>query len=197
PSSLLTTATAVSGLSLAGSRSFPEITRKSFGAARACTSRYGANRAMVRTRRATILLIANSPSQADRQPIASVSADVAPADPAAAPANFFLYGGQYWVFVNGGWHVSRHHDGPWIVVGPQFVPRPLLLVPVRYYHVPPGHWKQWNHQAAPRWEREWGGEWADKRGWKGRDDDDRGDGRGRGHGADRGEGRGKGHAKGN
>ncbi len=113
----------------------------------------------------------------------------------AAPANFFVYGGQYWVFVNGGWHVSRDHDGPWILVGPQFVPRPLLAVPVRYYRVPPGHWKQWNHQTAPRWEHEWGGEWADKRDWKGRDDD-RGDGRGKGHGADRDEGRGKGHAKG-
>ena len=113
----------------------------------------------------------------------------------AAPANFFFYGGQYWVFANDGWHVSRHHDGPWILVGPQFVPRPLLFVPVRYYRVPPGHWKQWNHEAAPRWGHEWGREWADKRSWKDRDDD-RGDDRGKGHGEDRGEGRGKGHGKG-
>ncbi len=89
----------------------------------------------------------------------------------AAPANFFFYSGQYWVFVNDGWHVSRHQDGPWILVGPQFVPRPLLFVPVRYY------------------------EWADKRAWKDRDDD-RGEDRGKGHGEDRGEGRGKGHGKG-
>jgi hypothetical protein len=103
-----------------------------------------------------------------------------------APTNVFFYGGQYWVF-NGGWHVSRRHDGPWILVAPQFVPRPVLLVPVRYYHVPPGHWKQWQRQAPPHWEDEWGREWADKRAWKGRDDD-RGDDRGKGHG--------KGHDKG-
>jgi len=113
----------------------------------------------------------------------------------AAPANVFFYSGQYWVFANDGWLVSRHHDGPWIVVGPQFVPRPLLFVPVRYYRVPPGHWKQWNHEAAPRWGKEWGREWADKRAWKDRDDN-RGDDRGKGHGEDRGEGRGKGHGKG-
>jgi len=115
----------------------------------------------------------------------------------AAPANFFFYGGQYWVFNDGGWHVGRRHDGPWIHVAPQFVPRPVLMVPVRYYHVPPGHWKQWQRQAPPRWEHEWGNEWAHKRAWKGhgrdRDrEDDRRDGRQEGHG----EGRGKGHGRG-
>jgi hypothetical protein len=83
-----------------------------------------------------------------------------------APGNFFFYGNQYWVFTPGGWHVSRRHDGPWVFVAPQFVPRPVLSVPVRYYHVPPGHWKQWQRQAPPRWEREWGHDWADKRAWK-------------------------------
>lgn len=105
------------------------------------------------------------------------------------PANFFFYGGQYWVFANGGWHVGPRHHGPWILVAPQFVPRPLLFVPVRYYHVPPGHWKQWNHHAPPRWEREWGPEWANKRAWKGRGDDrddDRGDGHRKGGGKGRG-----------
>jgi len=67
----------------------------------------------------------------------------------AAPANVFFYGSQYWVFANGGWHVSRRHEGPWILVAPQFVPRPVLLVPVRYYHVPPGHWKQCNVKGRP------------------------------------------------
>jgi len=124
----------------------------------------------------------------------------------AAPANLFFYGDQYWIFSNGGWHVSRQHGGPWIVVAPQFVPRPLLAVPVRYYHVPPGHWKQWNHQASPRWEHEWGQEWAHKRQWRGRDDDrgghrgqraerrgDRGDDRGKDRGKGHGKGQGKGH----
>jgi hypothetical protein len=130
----------------------------------------------------------------------------------AAPANVFFYGGQYWIFANGGWHVSRRHEGPWIVVAPQFVPRPVLLVPVRYYHVPPGHWKQWQRQAPPQWEHEWGHGWAEKRAWKdggrgpdagwsraqahadgpGRPDKDRDDGPGRGHG----KGHDKGHGKG-
>ena len=90
----------------------------------------------------------------------------------SAPTNVFFYGEQYWIFADGGWFVSRHHGGPWIIVGPQFVPRPLLAVPVRYYHVPPGHWKQWHHHAPPRWGHEWGHEWAHKRQWKDRDHDD-------------------------
>jgi len=83
---------------------------------------------------------------------------------------------------------------PWVVVGPQFVPRPVLLVPVQYYHVPPGHWKKWERARAPHWREEWGPEWADKRGWKGRDrdhdDDDRpGHGKGPGKGKRKGPGR--------
>src|SRR4029077_14300010 len=61
----------------------------------------------------------------------------------AAPGNLFLYGGQYWAFYVSGWCVSRGYSGPGVVVAPQSVPRPVLLVPVQYYHVPPGHWKQW------------------------------------------------------
>ena len=127
----------------------------------------------------------------------------------SAPANVFFYSGQYWIFANGGWHVSRRHEGPWILVAPQFVPRPVLLVPVRYYHVPPGHWKQWQRQAPPRWENEWGHGWAEKRAWKGGPGPDHGwsraqaraDGPGR-QGPDRdgpgrdGHGHGKGHGKG-
>jgi len=92
----------------------------------------------------------------------------------SAPDNFFFYGGQYWVFTNGGWHVSRGYNGPWIVVAPQYVPRPVLLVPVRYYHAPPGHWKQWQGGAPPHWEHEWGHSWAEKRGWKEHGNNDRG-----------------------
>ena len=104
-----------------------------------------------------------------------------------APVNLFLYGGQYWAFANGGWHVSRGYDGPWVVVGPQFVPRPVLMVPVQYYHVPPGHWNKWERKHAPRWREDWGPEWADKRGWKERDGDD--DHPGKGHGKGHGRGR--------
>jgi hypothetical protein len=107
----------------------------------------------------------------------------------SAPYNLFVYNGQYWAFSNNAWYVAAGYNGPWIAVGPQFVPRPLLLVPVRYYPVPPGHWKQWERQRPPHWHDEWGREWAEKREWradKHHGDDGDGDrGRGRGHGRDR------------
>lgn len=108
----------------------------------------------------------------------------------ASPGNLFFYNGQYWAFASGGWYVSRGYNGPWIVVAPQFVPRPVLLVPVQYYHVPPGHWRNWERSRPPHWHEDWGREWADKREWKSRErgrGGDRGEkpGKGRGHGQDR------------
>jgi hypothetical protein len=106
----------------------------------------------------------------------------------AVEGNLFFYNRQYWAFAGNGWYVSSRHAGPWILVAPQFVPRPVLLVPVQYYRVPPGHWKKWKHTNAPRWQDEYGGEWSRKRNWKHDDrDDDRGRGKGRGRG--RGHGR--------
>ena len=67
--------------------------------------------------------------------------------------------------------MSGGYNGPWVVVAPEFVPRPVLFVPVQYYHVPPGHWKKWAPQRPPRWQEDWGREWADKREWKSRDRD--------------------------
>ena len=80
----------------------------------------------------------------------------------AVPANYFLYGGRYYVFNNGAWYSARGYNGPWVVVGPQYVPRPLLSVPVRYYHVPPPQWRGWRHDAPPRWQRTWGSDWHDR-----------------------------------
>lgn len=108
----------------------------------------------------------------------------------AAPGNLFFYNGQYWAFASGGWYVSGGYNGPWVVVASQFVPRPMLLVPVEYYHAPPGHWNKWARNRPPHWPDDWGREWADKREWKSRDrdrdDDDRGGkkGKGKGHGRD-------------
>ncbi|MGH7302096.1 MAG: hypothetical protein ACRELZ_02320 [Candidatus Rokuibacteriota bacterium] len=123
----------------------------------------------------------------------------------SVPGNVFFYSNQYWIYASGGWHVSRRHDGPWIVVAPQFVPRPVLFVPVRYYHAPPGHWKQWRGDAPPHWGHEWGHGWAEKRAWKDRDKDHGGKhhaaraggppGHGRGDGPGK-EGHGKGHGRG-
>jgi len=98
----------------------------------------------------------------------------------SAPVNLFFYSNQYWAFANGGWYVSAGYNGPWIVVAPQFVPRPVLRVPVNYYRMPPGHWKQWQKKQPPRWGSEWGREWADKRAWN--DDRDRGESKGHGKG---------------
>lgn len=107
-----------------------------------------------------------------------------------APGNVFFYSNQYWAFANGGWYLSSGHGGPWIVVAPQFVPRSILLVPVQYYHAPPGHWKKWEQKRPPRWDDEWGRDWADKRAWK--HDDDRSKGRGRDDDGSKGRGRGQG-----
>ncbi len=106
------------------------------------------------------------------------------------PVNMFLYGGQFWVFTNGGWWVSAGYNGPWLAVGPQFVPRPILLVPVAYYHAPPGHWTQWNKHQPPLWATEWGPEWSKKRAWKAQGQDWE-DGKGKGKAKAKGNGKGR------
>ena len=77
----------------------------------------------------------------------------------AVPANYFFYGGEYYVFTNGVWYMGHRHNGPWVIVAPEYIPLPILSVPVRYYRAPPPHWKQWQRQAAPRWDPAWGHEW--------------------------------------
>lgn len=117
----------------------------------------------------------------------------------AGPANIFFYDRQYWGFANDAWYVSRGHNGPWVAVSPQFVPRSILLVPVRYYPHRPGRWQKWGHDHPPRWHDEWGRDWAHKREWKHRDrddDDDRGRGHVRSRGRDDDDDRGKGKDRG-
>ena len=103
-------------------------------------------------------------------------------------------------YANNGWYVSRGYSGPWVVVAPQIVPRPVLLVPVNYYRMPPGHWKQWQKKYPPQWGHEWGSDWAHKRSWKDRDDRGHDDHPGKGHDDQRGAGHdgpsGKGHGGG-
>lgn len=89
----------------------------------------------------------------------------------AVGANYFFYGGHYYVFTDSGWHVGRTYKGPWVIVQPAYVPLPLLTVPVRYYHAPPAHWKRWRRDAPPEWNPEWGGEWKkahkdEEKAWK-------------------------------
>lgn len=76
--------------------------------------------------------------------------------------NFFFYDGGYYVFRRGAWYMAPRHNGPWAIVGPEFVPRPLLAVPVRYYRVPPPEWKRGHAEAAPHWQPTYGRRWEDR-----------------------------------
>jgi hypothetical protein len=77
----------------------------------------------------------------------------------AVAANVFFYGGQYWVFANDAWYAGPTYGGPWVVVGPPYIPLPLLTVPVGYFRAPPPYWKHWRRDAPPRWNPAWGHEW--------------------------------------
>lgn len=76
--------------------------------------------------------------------------------------NFFFYDGGYYVFRKGAWYMAPRHNGPWAVVAPAYVPRPLLAVPVRYYRVPPAEWKRGHAEAAPHWQPTYGRRWEDR-----------------------------------
>ena len=80
----------------------------------------------------------------------------------AVPANYFVYGGRYYVFFAGGWYASAGYDGPWVAVVPALVPPPILAVPVRYYRVLPREWRAWRLDAPPRWDGRWGRRWVER-----------------------------------
>jgi hypothetical protein len=64
------------------------------------------------------------------------------------PANYFFYGGQYYLFANNAWFVATAYNGPWLAVPIKQVPAPILAIPVQYYKIPPGHWKK---HGPPPW----------------------------------------------
>lgn len=71
---------------------------------------------------------------------------VVPSTPAVRYApdfsvDVFLYGGRYYAW-NGGWFVAPGPGAAWTYIEPSHVPRPVLIVPGRYYKVPPGHLKK-------------------------------------------------------
>jgi len=76
--------------------------------------------------------------------------------------NFFFYDGGYYVYRRGAWYMAPRYNGPWAVVAPEYVPRPLLAVPIRYYRVPPAEWKHWHAEAAPHWVPVYGRRWEDR-----------------------------------
>jgi hypothetical protein len=63
--------------------------------------------------------------------------------------NYFAYGGRFYVYQSDTWFTATAYNGPWVAIGLQRVPRPVLAVPVQYYKVPPGHWKK--KQGPPPW----------------------------------------------
>ena len=65
-------------------------------------------------------------------------------------SNYFFYDGLYWVYEGDNWYASSWYNGPWGIVGPQYVPVYMLRVPVRYYRQPPGYFRGWRADAPPR-----------------------------------------------
>jgi hypothetical protein len=94
------------------------------------------------------------------------------------PYNYFVYEKQYYLYHEGRWHRSRHHDGPWAVLVADRVPRPLLAVPVDYYNAPPAHWKK---HGPPPWAHAKGHEAKRDHGRK-HDEEERGHGKDKRHG---------------
>ena len=81
-------------------------------------------------------------------------------------ANFFFYDGMYWVYQGDSWYASSWYNGPWSLVGPQYVPLYVLRIPVRYYRAPPPYFHGWRSDAPPRWDEHWGNDWGQQRkGW--------------------------------
>jgi hypothetical protein len=81
-------------------------------------------------------------------------------------SNFFFYDGMYWVYQGDNWYASSWYNGPWGLVGPEFVPLFILRIPVRYYRFPPAYFYGWRPDAPPRWGEYWGNDWAQHRsGW--------------------------------
>jgi hypothetical protein len=87
----------------------------------------------------------------------------------AARADLFFYRGRWWTRHEGRWFRSHSYDGPWVVVGPRYVPVEIVRLPrdyrqvyVREHHVPYGqlkkHWERREHDRRKRV-----GEWKD---WK-------------------------------
>jgi hypothetical protein len=81
-------------------------------------------------------------------------------------SNYFFYDGLYWVYWGDNWYTSEWYNGPWQLVGPEYVPQFLLLVPVRYYRSPPSYFRGWYRDGPPRWGEHWGHSWEQRRaGW--------------------------------
>ena len=90
--------------------------------------------------------------------------------------------GRYWYYVDDGyWYRASSWRGPFVQIRVGFVPRSLIMVPLRYRH----HWRHVTYDNASYYrsrdrayrDRGWG-----DRGWGDRDDRNHDRGRGKGHG---------------
>ena len=65
--------------------------------------------------------------------------------------NYFTYGGSYYTYHGDRWFMSPAYNGPWTYVERARVPRPILVVPARYYHEPPRYvrYKRHPHGMPP------------------------------------------------
>ncbi len=87
----------------------------------------------------------------------------------SARGDLFFYRGRWWTRHEGRWFRARAYDGPWVVVGPRYVPVEIVRMPgdyrrvyVREQHVPYGQLKKhWERREYDR--RRHAGEWKD---WK-------------------------------
>jgi hypothetical protein len=85
----------------------------------------------------------------------------------SASANYFFYDGLYWLYQYDNWYASSWYNGPWGLVGPQYVPYYVLRVPVRYYRAPPPYFRGWHENEPPHWDQRWGRDWEEHhRDWK-------------------------------
>jgi hypothetical protein len=85
----------------------------------------------------------------------------------AARADLFFYRGRWWTRHEGRWFRSSSYNGPWVVIGPRYVPVEIVRMPreyrtvyVREQRVPYGQLKKhWEHREYERRTR--GGEWRE------------------------------------
>ena len=81
-------------------------------------------------------------------------------------SNYFFYDDAYWVYQDDTWYTSAWYNGPWELIGPEFVPLYVLRIPVRYYRRPPQYFRGWQADRPPRWDEHWGRGWSQRRsGW--------------------------------
>lgn len=115
-----------------------------------------------------------------------------------AGAEIFFYRGRWWTRHEGRWFRAKAYNGPWVVVGPRYVPVEIIRVPRdyrrRYVHeapIPYGQLKKhWERREYER--RRHLGEWKEgkrerkeeKREWKEERKERKKEGKKRGRGHD-------------